>query len=221
MLSNFSRRDEDIDFVALLLEQVLVKVFLTTTNAKAQGWIAYVMQEMLKHCGFAALSSAAKPRSSQTSTEAQRWNEIPEPVRNVLTPFQTSRYSVNLNPNLRYEGPSYPIFNDSTSHGTWLQTFVYDLLQKGQGVNVEMIFPVLARVIRGYDLSIATFILPFAALNVIVSDDERNMDNVGQELLTVLQTKILSPEQPNATLIKQCSEVSSQCMQFCDNCVDN
>ncbi|KAH7078025.1 hypothetical protein BKA63DRAFT_277194 [Paraphoma chrysanthemicola] len=213
MLSNFSRRDEDIDFVALLLEQVLVKVFLTTTNAKAQGWIAYVMQEMLKHCGFAALS-AVKPRSSQASTEAQRWNEIPEPVRNVLTPFQTSRYSVNLNPNLRYEGPTYPIFNDSTNHGTWLQTFVYDLLQKGQGVNVEMIFPVLARVIRGYDLSIATFILPFAALNVIVSDDEQNMDNVGQELLTVLRTKILSPEQPNATLIKQCSENVFQTLDY-------
>lgn len=206
MLSNFSKRDEDIDFVALLLEQVLVKVFLSTTNAKAQGWIAYVMQEMLRHCGFSALKPT-QPRSSQTSTEAQRWNEIPEAVRNVLTPFLSSRYSVNLNPGLRYEGPQYPIFSQSTSHGTWLQTFVYDLLQKGQGVNVEMVFPVLARVIRGYDLSIATFILPFAALNVIVSDDEQNIENVGKELLTVLETEIHSPEQPDATLIKQCSEV--------------
>jgi len=206
MLSNFSKRDEDIDFVALLLEQVLVKVFLSTTNAKAQGWIAYVMQEMLRHCGFSALKQT-QPRSSQNSTEAQRWNEIPEAVRNVLTPFLTSRYSVNLNPGLRYEGPQYPIFSNSTSHGTWLQTFVYDLLQKGQGVNVEMVFPVLARVIRGYDLSIATFILPFAALNVIVSDDEKNMESVGRELLTVLETEIHSPEQADATLIKQCSEV--------------
>jgi serine/threonine-protein kinase ATR len=207
MLSNFSKRDEDIDFVALLLEQVLVKVFLSTTNAKAQGWIAYVMQEMLRHCGFSALKPS-QARSSQTSTEAARWNEIPEAVRNVLTPFLSSRYSVNLNPGLRYEGPQYPIFRNSTSHGTWLQTFVYDLLQKGQGVNVEMVFPVLARVIRGYDLSIATFILPFAALNVIVSDDEDNVENVGRELLTVLQTEIQSPEQPDATLIKQCSEVT-------------
>jgi serine/threonine-protein kinase ATR len=70
-----------------------------------------------------------------------------------------------------------------------------------------MVFPVLARVIRGYDLSIATFILPFAALNVIVSDDEDNVENVGKELLAVLKTEIQSPEQPNATLIKQCSEV--------------
>jgi serine/threonine-protein kinase ATR len=206
MLSNFSKRDEDIDFVALLLEQVLVKVFLSTTNAKAQGWIAYVMQEMLKHCGFSALKPT-QARSSQISTEAQRWNEIPEAVRNVLTPFLSSRYSVNLNPGLRYEGPQYPIFSNSANHGTWLQTFVYDLLQKGQGVNVEMVFPVLARVIRGYDLSIATFILPFAALNVIVSDDEDNVENVGKELLAVLKTEIQSPEQPNATLIKQCSEV--------------
>lgn len=206
MLSNFSRRDEDIDFVALLLEQVLVKVFLSTTNAKSQGWIAYVIQEMLKHCGFSALGTS-KPRSSQSSTEAQRWNEIPESVRNVLTPFLSSRYSVNLNPNLRYQAPEYPIFSNSTGHSMWLQTFVYDLLQKGQGVNVEMVFPVLARVIRGYDLSIATFILPFAALNVIVSDNEQNMENVANELLTVLRTEIRSSDQPNATFIKQCSEV--------------
>ena len=206
MLSNFSRRDEDIDFVALLLEQVLVKVFLSTTNAKAQGWIAYVMQEMLKHCGFSALH-IGKPRSSQASTESQRWNEIPETVRNVLTPFLSSRYSVNQNPALQYQGPNYPIFNSNISHGTWLQTFVYDLLRKGQGVNVEMVFPVLARIIRGYDLSIATFILPFAALNVIVSDNEQNMSNVGKELLTVLQKEIRSPEQADASTIKQCSEV--------------
>ncbi|KAG9191621.1 serine/threonine-protein kinase ATR [Alternaria panax] len=180
MLSNFSRRDEDIDFVALLLEQVLVRVFLSTTNAKAQGWIAYVMQEMLKHCGFSALRGA-KPRSSQTSTEAQRWNDIPEAVRTVLTPFLDSKYSVNMNPSIQYEGPTYPIFNSKLSHATWLQTFVYDLLRKGQGVNVEMVFPVLARIIRGYDLSIATFILPFAALNVIVSDNDENM-NVFQTL---------------------------------------
>ncbi|CAN9100906.1 unnamed protein product [Alternaria alternata] len=188
MLSNFSRRDEDIDFVALLLEQVLVKVFLSTTNAKAQGWIAYAMQEMLKHCGFSALRGA-KPRSSQTSTEAQRWNDIPEAVRTVLTPFLDSKYSVNMNPSIQYEGPTYPIFNSKLSHGTWLQTFVYDLLRKGQGVNVEMVFPVLARIIRGYDLSIATFILPFAALNVIVSDSDENKANVGRELLqNVFQT---------------------------------
>lgn len=206
MLSNFSRRDEDINFVALLLEQVLVKVFLSTTNAKAQGWIAYVMQEMLKHCGFSGLQ-VAKPRSSQNSTEAQRWNEIPEAVRNVLTPFLNSKYSVNQNPALQYQGPEYPIFSSTISHGAWLQTFVYDLLRKGQGVNVEMVFPVLARIIRGYDLSIATFILPFAALNVIVSDDEQNMSHVGHELLTVLQREIRSPEQPDASIIKQCSEV--------------
>ena len=214
MLSNFSRRDEDIDFVALLLEQVLVKVFLSTTNATSQGWIAYVMQEMLKHCGFSALA-VAKPRSSQATTEVQRWNDIPEAVRNVLTPFLNSRYSVNRNPALHYKSPKCPIFDGKISHGTWLQTFVYDLLQKGQGVNVEMVFPVLARVIRGFDLSIATFILPFAALNVIVSDDESNMTNVGRELLTVLQSEIHSTDQTDAVLIKQCSEVRTTICLHC------
>lgn len=213
MLSNFSRRDEDIEFVFLLLEQVLVKVFLSTTNAKAQGWIAYVMQEMLKHCGFSS-PPGTNPRSSQTTAESQRWDQIPEATRTVLEPFRSSRYSVNLNAGLRYVSPQYPIFISSKSHASWLQTFVYDLLRKGQGVNVEMVFPVLARVIRGYDLSIATFILPFAALNVIVSDDEHNMESVGRELLAVLETEINSSNQHSASLIKQCSEVRTLTSYF-------
>ena len=73
-----------------------------------------------------------------------------------------------------------------------------------------MVFPVLARVIRGFDLSIATFILPFASLNVIVSDNDQNMTNVGTELMTVLRYEIQSTDQTDVVLVKQCSEASSK-----------
>jgi serine/threonine-protein kinase ATR len=47
--SNFERADETIDFVLYFLEEVLVK-FLSATNTKAQGFLAYAMQEFLKFC---------------------------------------------------------------------------------------------------------------------------------------------------------------------------
>jgi serine/threonine-protein kinase ATR len=78
-----------------------------------------------------------------------------------------------------------------------------------------MVFPVLARVIRGFDLSIATFILPFAALNVIVSDNDENMSHVGTELMAVLRREIQSTDQTDVVLIKQCSEVSGTGLFTC------
>ncbi|KAF2178853.1 hypothetical protein K469DRAFT_598368 [Zopfia rhizophila CBS 207.26] len=213
VLSNFERANEVINFTAFLLERILVKVFHSTTNARAQGFLAYVMQELLKFCGFAQVA-AQRPRSSQPSPASQRWNEIPEAVKSTLTPFLSSRYMVRSNPSHAPGKQDYPIFNQEISHANWLRMFVYDLLQKGKGENVQMIFPVLARIIRGHDLSIATFILPFAAMNVIITGDEQETTDIRQELLTVLESEIRADDQTDATKIKQCSENVFQTLDY-------
>ncbi|KAF2712355.1 hypothetical protein K504DRAFT_372017 [Pleomassaria siparia CBS 279.74] len=216
VLSNFERATEVIDFTAFLLERILVKVFHSTTNARAQGFLAYVMQELLKFCGFNQ-ATVSRPRSSQPSPASRRWHEIPDAVRSTLTPFLSSRYMIQLRGAPKDEEPQgYPIFSQEISHSNWLRSFVYDLLQKGKGENARMIFPVLARVIKGHDLSIATFILPFAVLNVIITGDEKETLDTGRELLTVLKTEIGSNNQPETSKIKQCSEVSHNVFQTLD-----
>jgi serine/threonine-protein kinase ATR len=205
VLSNFERLDEVINFCAFLLERVLVKVFHSTTNSRAQGFLAYVMQELLRACGFTTLT-IQRPRASQGGPALQRWNQIPETVRNTLTPFLSSRYMIRGIPNSVTQ--EYPIFGKEVTHSSWLRAFVYDLLQKGKGDNAQMIFRALARIIKGHDLSIATFILPFAVLNLIITGEEQETTKVGQELLTVLQAEIQTGDQTEAATIKQCSEVS-------------
>jgi serine/threonine-protein kinase ATR len=205
VLSNFERLDEVVDFCAFLLEHVLVKVFHSTTNARAQGFLAYVMQELLRACGFNTLT-VQRPRASQPSPALRRWTEIPETVRNTLTPFLNSRYLIRGIPKRAEQ--VYPIFAPGISHSSWLRAFVYDLLQKGQGENARMIFTALARIIKGHDLSIATFILPFAVLNLIITGEESDTSKIGLELLTVLQSEIQPGDQTEALKIKQCSEVS-------------
>jgi serine/threonine-protein kinase ATR len=207
VLSNFERLDEVVDFCAFLLERVLVKVFHSTTNSRSQGFLAYVMQELLKACGFTTLS-VQRPRASQPGAALQRWNEIPETVRNTLTPFLSSRYMISGIPSKVAQ--NYPIFSSGISHSTWLRTFVYDLLQNGKGDNAKIIFTALARIIKAHDLSIATFILPFAVLNIIITGDEKESTTVGQELLRVLQAEVQPSDQTEAVKIKQCSEVSAR-----------
>ncbi|KAF2115782.1 hypothetical protein BDV96DRAFT_599348 [Lophiotrema nucula] len=204
VLSNFEVANEVINFTAFLLEEVLVKVFHSTTNARAQGFLAFAMQELLKACGFNQIA-VQRPRSSQSSPALSRWNEIPEAVRSTLTPFLNSKYMLKSNTK-NDEPQEYPVFGPGVSHATWLRTFAFDLLQKGKGENVNLIFPVLCKVIKGHDLSISTFVLPFAILNVIVTGEEWEVKNVGQELLTILQAEIQEDDQPEAARIKQCSE---------------
>lgn len=206
VLSNFERADEVIDFTALLLERVLVPAFHSASNAKAQGFLAYAMQELLKSCGFSEMVSAHVHANSDSSFSRKRWLQIPEGVRNTLTPLLSSKYLITVTAPVQPEGQQYPIYSSATSHGAWLKAFVYDLLRKGSGDNAEMIFSVLARVVRGPDSTVANFMLPFAALNVIVGGTVDEADDVLQELMTILG-------QPQTTqqdsALRQCSEVSS------------
>ncbi|KAK4982063.1 serine/threonine-protein kinase M1 [Elasticomyces elasticus] len=185
VLFNFMMAAEVIDWVIVLLEEVLIKAFKSATNARAQGFLAYTMQELLKTCGFSDIFTS-RPRASQSTSKYQRWMEIPETVRNTLTPFLTSRYAVTGNPDMSFCQP-YPIFNPDISYASWLRAWTFDLLCRSKGDNAQLIFSVLARIIRGHDISIASFVLPYAVLNVLLGGISDEIEGLGSEMLTILQ----------------------------------
>ncbi|KAN0073288.1 hypothetical protein V8E54_008508 [Elaphomyces granulatus] len=183
VLSNFERMEETFDFVLFFLHHVLVDAFLSASNTRAQGFLAYAMQSLLKLCKLNT-TDASKPRDIEVSEMYQRWLALPETVRNTLTPFRTSKYTVTIGAiNAAY---SYPLFSPTLSHGEWLRNFVQDMLQKGDGDNVKLIFTVCGRIIRGQDISISSFLLPFAALNLTLEGKKVQKEYLKQELITVL-----------------------------------
>lgn len=207
VLSNFDRADETFDFVLFFLQNVLVGAFLSASNTGTQGFLAYAMQALLKLCN---LDSAVPPRSQdlESSESYRRWLALPEYVRNTLTPFLSSKYTVTIG--AISTSCNYPLFSQDLSHSGWVRTLALDMLQKGNGQNAKMIFSVSSRIIRNQDISIASFLLPFAALNVAVSDDDDNRTTLKDELITVLAFPL--PEHDNQarenTIL--CSEVCSQ-----------
>jgi serine/threonine-protein kinase ATR len=208
VLSNFEREIEAIDFAAHLLEQVLVKCFHSAANARAQGFIAWAMQELLRFCKFNT-TALQQGRGTQSSLY-RRWVEMSESTRSTLTPFLSSSYSVQDYSALLADGQAYPIFNESVNHSAWLRSFTLDLLRKGGEGNAQMIFTTIARIIRNHDLSIATFILPFAALNVIIGGSDQEIANLGNEMLFVLEYERQESDGCTVDDLKQCSEVSGQ-----------
>ncbi|KAI9673387.1 MAG: serine/threonine-protein kinase M1 [Caeruleum heppii] len=203
VLSNFDRADETIDWVMFFVQDIVVKAFMSATNTKGQGFLAWAMQELLKICDLDT-SVVYRTRDAQNHPNLRRWYSLPESVRNTLTPFLNSKYVVSTA--VAKQECQYPIFSPQLSHGTWLRTFVTDLLQKGIGDNARMIFPVCARIIRSQDISIASFLLPFVALNVVIGADEQQAERIGQEMLSVLQHQASQGSQAEKENLRLCSE---------------
>jgi serine/threonine-protein kinase ATR len=208
VLNNFEKADESIDFVIFLLEEILVKAFLSTTNTRSQGFLAYAMQELLRFCRFDAFVAQRSRIDVDLSSTAdyRRWIRLPESVRSVLAPFLTSKYVVTAAP---IAASTYPIFNPQLSYGTWLRSFVLDLLSKGKGDNAQMVFEICSRIIRDQDIAIANFLLPFAALNVVIGGTEEQRKAIGEELLAVLSLEFSNAGHRESENAKACSEVCS------------
>jgi serine/threonine-protein kinase ATR len=205
-ISNFGRADETVSFILFFLQEILVKAFLSAPNTRAQGFLAWAMQELLKICELEE-ATALRPRAGMSSTKHKGWLDLDESTRSTLTPFLTSRYFVNVV--MVHTQCSYPLFaSKAMNHQDWLQTIVLDLLTRAPGENIKMIFTICLRVIRFQDISIPIFILPYAALNLFVSCSEEQQDekeNLVNEMIAILRQPLSGTQEYNEN-VKLCSE---------------
>ena len=174
ILSNFTQQDEFCEFILIFLESVLVKAFLSATNSRSQGFLAYTIQQLLSVGGFAQ-SANMRPQDIGSDTTYLQWMDLPVSMKTILTPFLSSRYFVTAG--AEHRPSSYPIFKTGTSYAQWLRAFTYDLLKREVGHEAtQALFQILSRIIRFQDKAIATFLIPFATLNVVIcgNDDDRN-----------------------------------------------
>lgn len=191
VLSNFVRDDETNDFVIFFLREVLVKAFLSATNSRSQGFLAYAMQELLSISDIKE-SVRPRPRDAPFDANYRRWVSLPESVRTTLMPFINSKYFVTAG--IAQPPSTYPLYNAKMGHGQWLRAFTFDLLKRKAGDGkAQTIFSILSRIIRFQDISISNFLLPFACLNVIIKGNDREKLDTGRELLLVLHEPL--PEQ--------------------------
>ncbi|KAM0417762.1 hypothetical protein ACHAPD_004104 [Fusarium lateritium] len=186
ILNNFVDTEETTDFVIFLLEEALVPAFLSTTDVKFQGFLSYVMQELTSRCDLSAACAMATSGMSGGNDIYRKWITMPEAVREVVSPFLTSKYVVAP---MAHSEINYPIFRPERSYGNWLRHYVIDLLRKGQTAFADLIFEPLARVIRVRDLAIAEFILPYIVLHTLLGSraTQKDRENVLGELLAILE----------------------------------
>lgn len=183
--SNFEHSGETTDFVVYLLEEVLVKAFLSASDTKVQGFLSYAMQELLDRCDIKA--AVEMQGSREAAPIYRKWLSMSETAREVLIPFMTSRYV--LQP-MKPQQTEYPIFQPGKiSYANWMRSFTLDLMRKPQGPFAQLIFEPLCRVIRIKDLSVTEFLFPYVVIHSIVGEDTTTEErsNVLNELLNVLR----------------------------------
>ncbi|KAL8790468.1 MAG: hypothetical protein Q9213_000620 [Squamulea squamosa] len=211
VLSNFQEAEETIDFVIFFLREVLVKAFLSATNPRAQSFLAYAMQELLKFCGLNG-PLTSRHQDKYADSKYLRWVTLPESIRNTLTPFLNSKYVITVAP--AQPEVEYPIYRPTMGHGQWLRAFVYDLLRRGHGDNISELFQVFSRIIRTQDTPISTFLLPFAVLNMIISGFERQQLDVAEELLTILSHPLPKGDVAAKNVLLHCSQNVFQVLDY-------
>ena len=204
VLQNFESADESLSFLTELLEQRLVKAFLAATDTKAQGFLAYAMQELLKFCQFDA--NVVINRRSTQAPAARKWREFSETARSILTPYLTSKYVLTGNPPIAL-APSYPIYTPSHNYRSWLQTFLFDLMAKVRGDNATAIFSICSRIIKGQDIAIPSFILPYVTLNVVLSGSDKDREAISKELLAIVEQSEDPRDPLESETLRECSEV--------------
>ncbi|KAG7291844.1 hypothetical protein NEMBOFW57_001865 [Staphylotrichum longicolle] len=184
VIHNFEDARETTDFVAFVLENVLVKAFLSTTDTKFQGFLSYAMQELLERTDF----KFAYNHRGQEISEAiyQKWLTFSDNTREVLTPFLSSKFLVAPMPQQTTE---YPIFRAGRSYAVWLRAFVLDLLRNSQNPFSQAVFEPLCRLIKVKDLVVTEFLLPYVVLHVIVGQEEKDefRNKVSAELTAIMK----------------------------------
>ncbi|ETS84314.1 hypothetical protein PFICI_02339 [Pestalotiopsis fici W106-1] len=191
---NFTKATEVNNFIMTLLEDVMVKSFLSATDGNFQGLVSYAMQELLNRIDMsAAIHMHQHPvrgdaRQAEADDLYRLWTSMSEGAREVLVPFLSSRYKLQA---ITTANAEYPIFRPGRTYGSWMRIFTLDLLRRPQSTFTEYIFEPICRVIKLKDLSIAEFMFPFLVLHVITGDESTDdvKKSILQELLNVLQNE--------------------------------
>ncbi|KAK6357828.1 serine/threonine-protein kinase M1 [Orbilia blumenaviensis] len=205
ILHNFERTEESIRFAHFLLEHHLVKAFLSATDTRAQGFLSFAMQELLKFCGFSPEVLAKQNTDFTISPDQTRWRDFSVTARNVLSPYLSSKYI--LSTAATGHKSTYPIFSTTKSYREWLTEFLLDLLPKARGVHTKTLFAeIISKIVKGQDLSILNFILPYIVLHIVISGSAEDRKNIRLELVSILQHEMPADRNQEFEVVKRCSE---------------
>ncbi|CAN6601487.1 serine/threonine-protein kinase Mec1p [Trichomonascus vanleenenianus] len=185
LIHNFESGRESKALVVILLEKFLIKNYRASREPSIQLFLAWGIQELLRFCNLT-------PQNYKSST---LWEQFSEVSKATLYPLLSTKYSRPAGPS---PDSSFPIYCDEINYSHWLRKFSLVLMSKAKGSNAEKVFGVCLKSLRdkSHGQGVLNFLLPYSALNVILTGSVEDRNCIQEELKLVLNSPI---ESENAT----------------------
>ena len=184
--SNFTDETEAVLFAMHLID-VLVGTFRATSDIKYQGRLSYSIQELLRFCGFTSALVAPKSTTPVPVKVRNRWSTLPKHILETITPMLQGRFQNIENPLAPLARPIYPRQN---TYREWLQLWTTYLISRASGETAKRIFSVLRPALRNKDVGVAHHVLPHLVLNILLSGEEGDVQDIRDELMAVLEDQV-------------------------------
>lgn len=186
LISNFTDSSETTDFVIFLLENVIIKSFVSTSNTKVQQNLSYVMQELLIRCDFRA--ALQYPNMEGAEAVLDKWKTLSEFAKEILTPFLNSTYTAQKAGTMKIEYPLFKNISKPLKYHEWIRNLTWDLLGRPMNGHGHILFEPLQRLARIQDVSVAEFLLPYLFVHIVLAEPKPRLisEALLQELKDVL-----------------------------------
>ncbi|KAH9948812.1 hypothetical protein B0H21DRAFT_777700 [Amylocystis lapponica] len=187
MLRNFTDENESVTFALHLIRDILVGAFRSTSDITYQNHLAYAIQELLHFCKFTPALVSPEPTGSIPLKVRNRWNGLPKYVLETVTPLLESRFNLNAQESHPIQ---HPIYLTRQTYREWVQSWTSHLLTRASGEQARKVFYVFSAVVRNKDVGVAHHLLPHLVLNVLLSENQEDAQQIRQELLSVLEDQV-------------------------------
>lgn len=193
--SNFTDEAESVLFAMHLIKDVLVGAFRSTSDIKYQANLAYTIQELLRFCNFTPALVTSRNTTSVPVKVRNRWNNLPKHVLETITPLLEGRFTA---PSKMPVITQHPIYPEQNTYREWIQLWTTHLITRASGDTARRIFGVFRTAIRYKDVEVAHHLLPHVVLNILLSGDGKDAQDIRAELLVVLEDQVNSGSSSSA-----------------------
>lgn len=187
VMKNYADDSEAILFALHLIQDLLVGAFRSTSDIKYQSHLAYSIQELLKICQFTPALVAAHNTTSIPIKVRHRWNALPKHVLETVTPLLEGRFTLNQNTAPDVQHPIYPT---QSTYREWIQLWATYLITRVSGPLAQRLFGVFRSSVRNKDVVVAHHLLPHLVLNILISGNENDAQDIRTEMITVLNDQV-------------------------------
>lgn len=185
LASNFTDREESVDFALHLLQDELVGAYRSTYDSKHHQFITYAIQQLLKFCGFAQELIDSK-RTPSNSTK-KKWNSMPKHILDSISPLLHSKFRFSFT---SQKSDDVPIYNHTTVYSSWLKNWLLRLIPLVESQEASELFRPFLGVILNGDTVISQKLLPHIALHIVISGTLEELENIKLEIITVLEDQV-------------------------------